>query len=96
MVRTGRLSRRTVLRGMGAAIALPWLEAMAPITARARGPEARLPIPRRAAFLYVPNGVHTPDWTPAKTGDGFTFTPILRALGAIPGRLARALRAVAE
>ncbi len=85
MKRSGRMSRRTVLRGMGAAIALPWLEAMAPIAARADAVDRARAIPRRVAFLYVPNGVHMPDWTPAKTGTGFTFTPILRAARAVPG-----------
>jgi hypothetical protein len=65
---------------MGAAIALPWLEAMAPMTARADASDRGAPAPRRVAFLYVPNGVHMPDWTPTQTGTGFTFTPILRAL----------------
>jgi hypothetical protein len=80
MNRTGRMSRRTVLRGMGASIALPWLEAAAPITARADAPGPGMPIPRRVAFLYVPNGVHTPDWVPTETGSGFILTPILRPL----------------
>jgi hypothetical protein len=65
---------------MGATIALPWLEAMAPIATRADGPSTSQPFPGRIAFLYVPNGVHTPDWTPAKTGAGFEFTPILKSL----------------
>ena len=59
------ISRRTILRGLGTAIALPWLEAMAPI-ASAAGPAAASP--RRMAFFYVPNGVHMPDWTPGSTG----------------------------
>ena len=80
MKRSSQMSRRRVLRGMGAAIALPWLEAMAPKTARADASDPGAPIPMRVAFLYVPNGVHAPDWTPTQTGPGFTFTPILRAL----------------
>jgi Protein of unknown function (DUF1552) len=80
MKRRGRVSRRRVLRGMGAAIALPWLEAMTPITARSDTADPGSPLPRRVAFLYVPNGVHMPDWTPTKTGTGFGFTPILQAL----------------
>ncbi|WP_435008135.1 DUF1552 domain-containing protein [Tundrisphaera lichenicola] len=64
------ISRRTVLRGLGTAVALPWLEAMTPVV---RGASAAAS-PRRMAFLYVPNGVNMPDWTPAAPG----------ALGAMP------------
>ncbi len=68
------LSRRTVLRGLGTAIALPWLEAMAP----AASPVA--PGPKRMAFLYVPNGVHMPDWRPGQEGAGFTLPHLLEPL----------------
>lgn len=71
-----RISRRTVLRGLGTAMALPWLEAMTPV-ARAAGQAAP---PVRMAFLYVPNGVHMQDWTPAKTGADFELPKILEAL----------------
>ena len=76
------ISRRTILRGMGTAIALPWLEAMAPTTLRAAsaaGPMAA-EAPRRMAFFYVPNGVHMPDWTP-KGGPALELPEILRPLG---------------
>ena len=59
------IDRRAVLRGLGTAIALPWLEAMAPsrlsrvATAMAGDGVAA---PTRVAFLFVPNGVHAPDW----------------------------------
>ena len=54
-----RLSRRTVLRGLGVSVALPLLEAMrpAPVLALPADPERKSP-PLRMAFLYVPNGVH--------------------------------------
>jgi hypothetical protein len=68
------ISRRAILRGFGAAVALPWLEAMA---ARAAGSG-----PLRMAFLYVPNGVHLPDWTPQKTGSDFALPKILEPLAA--------------
>ena len=74
------LSRRAVLRGMGAAVALPWLEAMAPVSALARDAAGAGEIPRRIAFLYVPNGVHMADWTPSEAGPGFRLTPTLRSL----------------
>jgi hypothetical protein len=60
------ISRRTVLRGLGAMVALPWLEAMAPRTLQA-APSANS-VPKRLAFLYVPNGVHMSDWQPKDDG----------------------------
>lgn len=56
------LSRRTVLRGLGAAVSLPLFEAMLPRVARGGVEEAKPPV--RMAFMYVPNGIHMPDWTP--------------------------------
>lgn len=62
------LSRRTVLRGIGAGLALPWLEAMGPLAswvhASAKSPSA----PNRLVWLYVPNGVAMPNWTPKEEG----------------------------
>lgn len=71
-----RISRRTVLRGLGTALTLPWLESLAPAV---RAGEASAP-PLRMAFLYVPNGVHMQDWTPGKTGADFELPSILKAL----------------
>ncbi len=73
------LSRRTFLRGAGALIGLPFLEAMTPALGRARGTAARVP-PLRLGFVYVPNGMVMADWTPAATGREFALTPILRPL----------------
>ena len=58
------LSRRTLLRGSGVALALPWLEAMTPRMRAWATPE----LPRRLAFVYVPNGAHMPDWKPQQEG----------------------------
>jgi hypothetical protein len=74
------LSRRTVLRGLGAGMALPWLEAMGPGTALARDPGTSSPLPRRMAFFYVPNGVHLPDWIPKETGASFALPATLQPL----------------
>ena len=60
------ISRRTVLKGFGTAIALPWLEAMTPVLARAEAVEKKAP--KRLAFFYVPNGVNMTEWTPKATG----------------------------
>jgi hypothetical protein len=75
---TGKISRRTVLRGLGTAMALPWLEAMGPAAAFAGGSDKKPPL--RMAFLYVPNGVHMPDWTPQAEGSDFELPKILEPL----------------
>lgn len=76
---TGKtLSRRTLLRGLGTALALPALDAMRP----AFGAASRLPgqSPCRLVFCYVPNGIIMQDWTPASTGAGFAYQPIMKPL----------------
>jgi hypothetical protein len=73
------LPRRTFLKGVGATIALPFLEAMVPaFGVRAQGAVA----PLRAAFIYWSNGTIPDEWTPAQTGAGFTYSPILKPLEA--------------
>jgi hypothetical protein len=72
------LSRRTFLRGAGAVIGLPLLEAMVPALGWAQG--APRPAPTRLCFVYVPNGMVMQDWTPAAQGRDFQFTPILKPL----------------
>ena len=58
-----QISRRTVLRGLGTAVALPWLEKLAPAPVT-RGSDSLTGAPIRMAYLYVPNGMHMPDWQP--------------------------------
>jgi hypothetical protein len=79
-----RISRRTILRGLGAAVALPWLEAMTPFKAFG-APDAAPTV--RMAFCYVPNGVVVPEWTPAKEGAAFELSPTLQPLTAIKDKL---------
>src|SRR5262249_60834126 len=72
--------RRTVLRGLGTAFALPLLDAMLPTlssAARAAGAPAA---PLRMAFVYVPHGKHMQDWTPAGDGDSFELPSTLEPL----------------
>jgi hypothetical protein len=73
------LPRRTVLRGMGAAVALPLLDSMIPpFTALAR--TAANPV-RRVGFVYFPMGMVKMDrWTPASTGVDFELSPVLKPL----------------
>jgi hypothetical protein len=77
IVRGKHLSRRTFLRGAGAVVGLPLLDAMTPALAWARGTSQP---PVRLCFVYVPNGMVMKNWTPAATGDDFEFTPILKPL----------------
>ena len=72
------LNRRLFLRGAGAAIALPYLDAMVPALAAARRLESDTP--RRLAFVYIPNGVIQEAWTPLATGADFEFTRVLKPL----------------
>src|SRR5262245_30403148 len=74
------ISRRTLLRGIGAAISLPWLEAMGQMTSWAVGTAPGKAAPNRMAFLYVPNGKHMAEWTPKTEGAGFALPPILQPL----------------
>jgi len=72
------LSRRTVLRGAGASIALPLLDAMIPAaTALAQTAAAAKP---RLAFIYFPHGAIMDHWTPAREGADFEMSPILKPL----------------
>ncbi|MGB0599010.1 MAG: DUF1552 domain-containing protein [Rubripirellula sp.] len=73
------LSRRTVLRGLGTSVALPLLQAMAPTRLLSAATPRGGP-PLRMAFLYVPNGMHMPDWTPKEDGTKFDLPPTLARL----------------
>ena len=72
------LSRRTVLRGVGATLALPWLDAMLPAFSP-RALAAAKPAHRFQAF-YVPNGMAMEYWTPKGEGTTFELSPILEPL----------------
>lgn len=77
-----QISRRTVLRGLGAAMALPFLESAAP-AASALGKLAGSDVPQRMAYIFVPNGVNLGEWTPKETGFGYELSPILEPLGSV-------------
>src|SRR5437762_14053677 len=72
------LPRRTVLRGLGASMALPLLDAMLPAFSL-RMQAAAKPVHRFQAF-YVPNGMAMQYWTPKGEGSGFELSPILEPL----------------
>ena len=69
------LSRRTVLRGVGAAIALPMLDAMVP--ALASTPQKPLV---KMGFIYFPHGAVMSKWTPDAEGKSFELAQILSPL----------------
>ena len=72
------LSRRAVLKGAGAAISLPLLDAMIPAhTALAQTAAAIKP---RLGFVYFPHGAVQKYWTPDGTGRDFKFSPILKPI----------------
>ena len=78
MITRKALSRRTVLRGLGAAVSLPLLDAMVPsLTALQLTPAQ----PRmRFGAVYVPNGVIPGQWFPTAEGSAFEFSPSLKPL----------------
>src|SRR6516162_2163272 len=75
-MRNPPISRRRVLRGLGAAVALPWLDAMMPTFAGSS--PASFPI--RLGFIYVPNGKNMEDWTPQVEGSDYALSTILEPL----------------
>jgi hypothetical protein len=73
------ISRRAVLKGVGASIALPLLDAMNPAaTAWAQTPAGSTP--KRLAFIGFPHGAIMDRWSPAQTGAGYEMSPILQPL----------------
>ena len=72
------LPRRTFLKGVGATLALPLLDAMVP--ARPLLAQSAAAARTRLGFVYVPHGAIMDKWTPATEGAGFEFTPILKPL----------------
>ena len=75
---TGKhVDRRTLLKGVGAAIALPLLDAMRPAFA---APARMAGLARRVAEVYVPNGIVMKDWKPSTAGADYAFTRILKPL----------------
>ena len=80
MITKTALPRRTFIRGMGATLALPFLDAMAPAMSAISKAAPRF------AAIYCGNGANMGDWTPATEGVGFAFSPILKPLEAFSDR----------
>ena len=79
------ISRRELLRGMGAALALPLLDAMVPALA-AQSKTAAKPI-NRFGVMYIPNGMIMNKWTPVLDGPAFELSPTLSSLEPYRDRL---------
>jgi hypothetical protein len=78
------LSRRTLLRGLGTALALPLLDSMTPALHAARNSAVS---PVRLGFVYVPNGIIPSAWTPTAEGTAFEFNRSMKALEPFRERL---------
>jgi hypothetical protein len=83
-MRAKRISRRTVLRGAGAALALPWLETMTKAASADTANTLSEP-PLRMVCMYMPNGVRPDYWTPAGDGEAYENTPHLKPLEDLKG-----------
>jgi len=84
--RATALSRRTVLRGLGGLIALPWLEAMggkALAASAGSAAAAGRADPSRLACFYIPGGIERRAWFPAETGKNFALSPSLEPLASL-------------
>ena len=78
------ISRRRMLKGMGACIALPFLQAMVPPGKNFYSMGKR---PVRFACLFMPNGVNEYTWTPARFGRDFELSPALKPLGKLKDQI---------
>jgi hypothetical protein len=79
------ISRRTLLCGLGTAVALPMLEAMLPVTALAQA--AKKTRPNRMVFIFVPNGMNMQAWKPSADGTSFELPEILQPLKNVKDQL---------
>ena len=87
------MSRRTVLRGIGAAVALPLLDAMVPALTAHRRTRRRKPV-RRLGVVYHPNGVIYENWLPKGVGRDFELSRDACAARAVPRSADRRHRAL--
>src|SRR5262245_32355166 len=79
------LPRRTFLRGMGAAVALPFLESMAPAMTPVAQSQAKPPL--RFGGVYLPNGCVMDNWTPKTTDGTLELLPVLQPLAAFKNQM---------
>src|SRR5690606_21241647 len=79
------VTRRSLLRGLGLSLTLPTFDSLMPRMAFGATSVAPAPgaAPRRMACIFVPNGVHVPDWIPTSTGFGYQLPYILEPLASV-------------
>lgn len=82
MSKKWHISRRRMLKGLGASIALPFLQAMVPPGMSMYNMSKK---PLRFACLFMPNGVHPDLWTPTQFGSAFELSPLLQPLAKVKG-----------
>jgi hypothetical protein len=83
MMMQNRVSSRGLLRGLGVALAIPSFESVAPRLSFGAAPITSSAKPLRMAAIFVPNGVHVPDWVPTTQGYGYEMPYILQPLAAV-------------
>jgi hypothetical protein len=76
MITRKPIGRRTLLRGLGASLALPLLEGMIPSVKAAEAAAAV----KRMQVIYLPNGMIMQNWTPAELGENYTISPTLKPM----------------
>lgn len=81
-----KLSRRTMLRGLGASLALPLLDSMVPALSTTAHAQATQPT-KRLGVVYVPNGMAMKAWTPELDGTDFETTRIIKPMEAYRDRM---------
>ncbi|HJR56020.1 MAG TPA: DUF1552 domain-containing protein [Rhizomicrobium sp.] len=77
MIARKPIGRRTLLRGLGACLALPLMEGM---SSSAKAAEAAAAACKRFQVIYLPNGMVMQNWTPAELGENYTLSPILKPM----------------
>ena len=80
-----QISRRSVLRGLGASMALPLLDVMEGGAFAMAGGRGKVPI--RMAYLFMPNGVNEKQWQPSKLGSDYELSPTLKPLEGLKDHL---------
>lgn len=79
-----RVSRRTVLQGLGATVALPWLESAKVLGA---GPEQGDAPPKRFAFMFFGDGIHPAEWWAKQQGGSLELGPAFASLNAVKAKV---------
>ncbi|MEM9368926.1 MAG: DUF1552 domain-containing protein [Planctomycetota bacterium] len=80
ILKNKRIHRRTMLKGAGVSLALPFLDIMSPLQSAAASEAGPLAGSKRVAFIYTPNGYWQPDFVPQETGTNWALPKSLKPL----------------